>query len=297
MTMVAPGAPSLPGSLRRATDLPAGAAALSDALFAGEMVVYSGIAPFQALIKRARDVVEDVFGEDPQIAEQSLDPATFKRRASRARKQIVDHPQIDRLWVETLEEIGYEARTVRCDKMRLRIAPSNEAMRSRLIRPLPVHRDSWGSGIMCQINWWAPLYRLHETRTMLIWPEGFNQPIANTTEEWDYHTLLSGEIPDYPLLPRARAKPPGKPIPIMIGPGELLAFSAAHLHASATDRSGQTRFSLDTRSIWETDVWAGRGAPNVDSATPPHWDMFGRAAIADPGNEEQTDRNPQGGPR
>lgn len=74
---------------------------------------------------------------------------------------------------------------------------------------------------------------------------------------------------DYPLLPVARSAPPE--------PGELLAFSAAHLHAGIADDSGLSRLSLDTRTVWLRDVEDGRGAPDVDGALRrAHWDMFAR---------------------
>lgn len=258
-----------------------GPAALSEVLFAGELVVYRILPAMADLVETMRSIVIDTFGAEPDRAEQHLAPDTFRKLAGQARKQVANDADALAQWYATLKQIGYALDTVRSDRMRLRIAPSSAAARSRFARPLPVHRDSWGSGISCQINWWAPLFPLAETRTMLIWPDGFDTPIKNTSADWDYDKLLSGTVPDYPLLPEATATPPGDPVPVLIEPGEILAFSAAHLHASVTDTSGCTRFSLDTRSIWEEDIAAGRGAPDVDGGgRPPRWDMFERAPVS-----------------
>ena len=51
-----------------------------------------------------------------------------------------------------------------------------------------------------------------------------------------------------------------------IAPGQLPAFSAAHLHGGVRDASGTTRFGIDSRTVWDPDRRAGRGAPNVDCA-------------------------------
>jgi len=253
-----------------------GPAALSEALFAGELVVYRGLPAMAALVDTVRSIVIDTFGEEPDSAEQRLAPDLFRKLSAQTRKQVANSADALTHWHKTLAEIGYHVDAVHSDRMRLRIAPSSRAAQSRFARPLPLHRDSWGSGISCQINWWAPLFPLTETRTMHIWPDGFDTPIPNTTADWDYDTLLSGTVPDYPLLPEATALPPGDPLPVLIAPGEILAFSAAHLHASVTDASGRTRFSLDTRSVWDEDIAAGRGAPDVDGGgKPPRWDMFG----------------------
>jgi hypothetical protein len=143
---------------------------------------------------------------------------------------------------------------------------------------------------MAQVNWWAALYQLDSRATMLVWPEAFDRPVANTTAEWDYATLIGGGARDYPLLPEATGMPPGAAEPVLIEPGQLLGFAAAHLHASIAEEGAPTRFGLDTRTVWLADANAGRGAPNVDGgALEPHWEMFerDRPAGAATGNEGQ----------
>jgi len=253
---------------------------LSRKLFAGELVLFSGIAALEDLIAHVRALVEGAFGQEPQSAETRLSAEAFLKTAARARRLVADNERAGELWQQTLEDIGYARDEVHSDRMRLRVVPSQPQAASRFVRVLPPHRDSWGSSIQCQINWWAPLYPLSETRTMLIWPDAFTRPVENTSPDWDYEVLISRAEPDYPLLPEATEEPPGQALPVAIAPGELLAFSAAHLHASVSDMSGLTRFSLDTRSIWDADIGSGRGAPNVDGADrPPRWEMFDRAGL------------------
>ena len=51
---------------------------------------------------------------------------------------------------------------------------------------------------------------------------------------------------------------------MVVEPGELLCFSAAHLHAGVPNHTGRARFSIETRTVSRHDLLAGRAAPNVD---------------------------------
>ena len=48
-------------------------------------------------------------------------------------------------------------------------------------------------------------------------------------------------------------------------PGDMLKFSSAHLHSTAPNTSGQTRFGIDFRTLSIDALEAGCGARNVDS--------------------------------
>ena len=259
--------------------------ALGDAVLQGGLVLIEADAPCAAtataMVQRARDIVTACFGSDPERAEVRLAPDAFRRAAVAARRAVRNDSEIDRLWLATLSALGYAPDTIHRDCMRLRVVPSTAAACGRFIRPLPAHRDSWGSRCSAQINWWTPLYPVAPERTLLIWPDAFARPVANNCADWDYEALLRGEDRQAPILPVATEAPPGAPVAVRISPGDLLAFSAAHLHASATDDSGITRFGLDTRKVWTGDLAAARSAPNVDGpGGPPRWEMFDRAPSA-----------------
>jgi len=253
-------------------------ARLSAALFDGALIVMRGLEPVERLCRRARTLVEEAFDtSDPVRAETRMAPAAFRQAAVRARRAVEQDTDVDQCWRDSLAAIGHEPAACWLDRIKLRVVPSCKEMHGRVIRPLPPHRDTWGSGIMAQINWWLPLYPLDARRTMLLWPQMFRRPIANDSAGWDYEALIQGERKDYPLLPIAAEMPPDKALPVLIEPGALLGFSAAHLHASTTDASGLCRFSIDTRSIWADDLSTGRGAPNVDGcARRAHWEWFRR---------------------
>lgn len=222
----------------------------------------------------ARTIVRGLFEtDDPPGAESSMPASAFRRLAIRARTRVADDPVIRREWRNVLAAVGYGPDSTWLDRVRLRVVPSRDDVDHRRLSPLPPHRDTWASRIMAQVNWWLPLYPLRETGTMLMWPDAFCSPVANDSAEWDF-----GEFKrvgrGYPLLPTAAY--PGTPgTPVLIEPDDLLAFSAAHLHAGRRDASGGTRFGIDSRTVWEPDRRAGRCAPDVDGSPGTEmWEWF-----------------------
>jgi hypothetical protein len=55
-------------------------------------------------------------------------------------------------------------------------------------------------------------------------------------------------------------------IRLITGAGGILLFSGAQLHSTVPNTSGQTRYSIDFRTVHIEDVRAKKGAPNIDSA-------------------------------
>ena len=255
-------------------------AELTASLFDGELIVVRNLAVVRQLKNRARRIVADLYGTaDLPRTERLVDPVRFRELATRARDAVALDAPLQRLWIECLAALGFEAGSLHRDRIKLRVVPSAEPARGRVVRPLPAHRDTWGSGIDAQINWWLPLHPLAATRTMIVWPEAFRQPLVNDSADWDYDALRQDRDRRYPLLPTVREEPPGPGQPVLIEPGELLAFSAAHLHAGVADDSGLCRFSLDTRTVWAGDLLARHGAPNVDGyARKARWEWFRRDA-------------------
>ncbi|MEM6496137.1 MAG: hypothetical protein AAF709_05360 [Pseudomonadota bacterium] len=237
---------------------------MTAALFQGELLVFQRLMSIAALLEHTRAAVEAALETtDPLRAEQHFEPAEFRRRCLALRKSLEQDGSTQALWRAVLSEIGFDADQCFHDRLRLRIVPSKAVPVGRVIRPLPLHRDTWGSGIMAQVNWWLPLYPLTETRTMKVWPEAFDKPVPNSSRTWDFEQLMSGTQRDYPMLP-STTETIGAPVSVTIEAGEVLAFAAAHLHAGVNDASGLSRISFDTRTVWREDLIAGRAAPNVD---------------------------------
>src|SRR6185369_12255901 len=136
------------------------------------------------------------------------------------------------------------------------------------------HRDTWFSAPMCQVNWWLPVYEVHESNVMAFHPRYFSEPVRNSSSDYNYgewvrtgRRAAAAQVA-VETRPQPQAQEPIDPQPetrILPKVGGLLLFSGAQLHTTITNTSGRTRFSIDFRTVERSDVEDHRGAPNVDS--------------------------------
>ena len=141
---------------------------------------------------------------------------------------------------------------------------------------LPPHRDTWYGNIFSQTNWWTPIMPVEAGRSLTFYPAYWFRKIDNSSDQWDLDAYRKKygvrskngkgaeiEVNDLP-------QPTGNfdassEIEILPDPGDMICFSAAHLHAGMPNRTGLTRFSTEIRTINKTDFFNNRGAPNMDS--------------------------------
>jgi len=156
----------------------------------------------------------------------------------------------------------------------MRSATSHGYLTSGIAYAFHLHRDTWYSAPMCQINWWLPVFELRQCNGMVLHPRHFDSPVPNTSSSFDYqqwkrtgrvaasHQVRSDDRPQ----PRATA-PVAEDGPLVLIPeaGGIMAFSAAHLHGTLPNSSGVTRYSIDFRTVTAMDVRGFAGARNVDS--------------------------------
>ena len=238
-------------------------------VYRGELVVFRALPAMLGLVARARTMAEAAFApHPPPLAQDTLGPEDFLARAAALRRSFIHDGEARAAFRAVLESIGLEPDTTYADRLILRLQPSGGTHSGRRVRDLPPHRDTWGSNLMAQINLWGPVFPLDPGATMVIWPTLFDHPVPNTSADWDLERLR--EAPGcYPLLPVLRGSVGrARELPILIGPGDLLCFSGAHLHASRPNRSGRVRVSVDSRTVDLADLRAGRGAENVDGCAP-----------------------------
>jgi hypothetical protein len=259
---------------------PLSAERIGEQIFAGDILVFQNLPALKALCETIDARVREGLGDaDPQTAEARLAPEVFLGRVRALRSRVRADKALMQQVGEAVAQVGFPPQDTYFDGLQLRLVPSNAGHQARRIMPLAPHRDSWGSNIPQQINWWAPLYPLARTRSIVMFLEYWSKPIENNSAAWDYHELkrrmAEGRAESYPVLPVATVPlQPEDGLAVVIEPGGLLCFSAAHLHGSIADASGITRFSLETRSVSASHVRAGIGAPNIDGRSPrvtPEW--------------------------
>lgn len=242
-----------------------------------------------ALLRAARALCREVFSTArPATAHRLYEGEDFFVRAARAQKEFNTAPY-KKLFAEWLNAAGAAPDTdeLYWDTLGLRIAPPVATHGGGWRSSIGAHRDTWGTAVQSQINWWAPIFPLADGRTMCFYPDYWRRPLANSTSDWSFKDYLesrkktpAGKATPYPSAPRALAEPDSPPQLVRLRCGELLAFSSAHLHASVPNRTQLTRFSLEIRTVSAAHINSGDGAPNTDCAsTPPLYRLF--RSIAD----------------
>lgn len=246
-------------------------AALGEKLFGGGIVIFREMAGLEALMAHARACCAGAFGPDVlETGRLEFSKADLLARAGAANQTFSAEGKAQALFAAFFREAGLPVAQLYADQHRLRTSPSGTNYLSDRVRHVPPHRDSWGSGFLSQLNWWGPLHDIEDQQNLTIYPRYWDTPIRNDSADWDFETLLAnrrGTGPKgYPTLPTAQEPPnDSAAFALPVRAGDLACFSAAHLHASAENRSGRARFNIETRTVNLDDLAAGRQAPNIDS--------------------------------
>lgn len=256
-------------------------AARGPRLFAGQILLFRQVPEALSLAKLADRRLRDAFPEadHPSEAQHALPEAEFLARTSACLAAWRKDAEAAAGYRRLLAALGCDPSATYADDFALRLQPSHIGRSHRRAKPLHAHRDSWGSNLMAQVNWWLPVYPLAPGRGLAVFPRYWDEPIANDSAAWDWEAYkaarrqakAAGRDPDaaYPTLPKPLSAPaPEEAVELLPEVGDVLAFSAAHLHASVPNETGVTRVSLETRTVWQEDLAAGRGAPNLDGDAP-----------------------------
>jgi hypothetical protein len=274
-------------SIIRTLDLPVEPRSLLDRLYAGEVLCLRQTPPARALVAHTRAMLEAAFApHHPPEVHRVLDHPAQAERFAEVQRTFWKDDTVHRLWAEVFALAGLDPSSIARDKYHLRFQPHQDRdadlPRHRATSTLAFHRDTWGSNIYAQVNWWGPVYEIDAGRTMAIYPELWSRPVPNTTAQFDLAAIIErsraggrNAVNADDAIPHVLEGADLGPVePVVIAPGDLLLFSAAHAHTGVPNHTGLTRISLETRTVLINDVRRGAGAPNVDGHAPwmaPGW--------------------------
>jgi hypothetical protein len=264
---------------------PADPTVLHEALYAGDIALFGDLAAMQEFVALAQSFAEQRLApHHPTEIHRHHDQSELAELLKAAQRDFANDPEVKRLWQSVMAEIGLDPAELARDRLILRFQPPQppEGRRdwARSTATVKFHRDSWGTNLYAQVNWWAPIYPITAGRTFAFYPDLFARPLANSSAEFDIADVIrrSREAPETvgegEIVPRLLEDlDPAAAVPVTIRPGELIAFSSQHAHVGVENRTELTRVSLDTRTLRIPDHVAGRGARNVDGRA--RWVAFG----------------------
>ena len=260
---------------------PGSARQFHDRIYAGEIIRIAELPAMAALVALTRAWLEDALHPwaPPEIHrylshdEQTLRFAQCQNAFARS-KEVREH------WRAVVESLGLAPDALACDRLHLRFQPHREPRqstpRARATATIAFHRDTWGSNLYAQTNWWAPIYPITTGRTFALYPHLWQQALRNCSADFDMRAILershrdgrNAVDADEAIPHLLEAIDPQQGVAVDIAPGSLIAFSGAHAHAGVGNNTGLTRISFETRSVLIDDVLAGLGAPNIDGHAP-----------------------------
>ncbi|MFO0976783.1 MAG: phytanoyl-CoA dioxygenase family protein [Planctomycetaceae bacterium] len=256
--------------------LPASNPSARTALYDGSVFLLPSTTETLELVARVVELLEQELGADFRHTQFHVSSEEYFRRIGVLRKRIYTEPQFHQLVEAIVEVTGFELNETAYDPARLRVV-AHAGHENPAAAPIYYgHRDTWYSNSQSMITWWIPLHDVTPAETFEFYPDDYLRPVNNDSEQFDFQEWVSdgqekrigwqkkdtGLTATYPEL---HESPQGRVFQVEAKQGELLLFSGQHLHQTRKNVTGQTRFSLDFRTVHLNDHATGVGAPNVDN--------------------------------
>jgi Phytanoyl-CoA dioxygenase (PhyH) len=246
------------------------------ALYDGQLVVYSPRPTSLALSAFAREMSEQAFGSrDPRHAQHSMSVEDYAATLATLKPKFIHHPRVKDLMQTMLRDFGCDPEKTYFDVPRLRTATAGGYLTSGIAYAFHPHRDTWYSAPFNQINWWIPVYDIEPNNAMAFHLRYWDRPVRNGSRDYNYaewtrtSRVSAAEHIKSDTRPQPKAEEPVELDPqvrLICRAGGVILFSSAHLHSTVPNTTDQTRFSIDFRTVHAGDVRDRRGARNVDSA-------------------------------
>jgi hypothetical protein len=249
---------------------------IHERLYAGRILRVAHSPEMECIVALTRGFLEDrLHPHAPQEVHRHFEPGVLAEQIAIVQRDYTRSETIKAAWRELFVAVGFDPERVARDRLMVRFHlhrdPEQTEQWVRGASTVGFHRDTWGTNLYSQVNWWAPVYPITAERTFAFFPELWNRPVANSSAAFDMAEAMQlvrartrrpepGEIVPQPLetfdLNDAR--------PVVFDCGGIIAFSSQHAHAGIPNHSGLTRISLETRTLMIDDFLSGCGAPNID---------------------------------
>lgn len=258
-----------------AQTLPADPTQARHAIYNGALFNCAATPASTALANSMLKAVQDVLGDDITGIHTRASFADIYPLLTPLRQQIAASDECRAGMQAVMAAAGFMPDEFLVDDLRLRCVMHNGHLNDGAAKAYALHRDTWYGNPQSQINFWIPLHAVDARMAFTFYPAYFNRAIANTSHgfdflEWIEKTGWQGakNAPDNDY-PRATARPETAGVTFAADAGDVVIFSAAHLHETTPNASGMTRFSLDFRAVHRDDHARGIGAPNADNGSRP----------------------------
>lgn len=250
---------------------------LINRIFAGEVIVLPPSPQSLALV----EAIEKVIGEGPFNSElrqklNAMPDAALADLTVGLKEKVLRDSSVQALMEDLVRSSGNElfsGEILMCDPVRLRLIPGGREAEFYKASAFDAHRDSWYANSRAQINWWIPLHDVDESQSVLFYPDFFERPIANDSDNFDYELWRDevgfgkSQLGRGGFYPRVQEpiEPDEPRFAISAEKGSIVLFSAAHLHQTVINKEDSVRISVDFRTVDPLHESEGIGAPDPDN--------------------------------
>jgi hypothetical protein len=246
-----------------------------DHLYDGQIFVYSPKDAAQQFTGFAREMICEGFNNsDPTLAQFDMPVEEFVKIFAPMKPAFIHHDKTKKLIQEMLLDFGCDMENTYLDVPRLRAVTSDAYLTSGVGYAHHLHRDTWYSAPLCQINWWLPIFPMASESSMAFHPAYWSRAVANGSQDFNYYEWNSTSRANAAQHIKSDTRPQPKPLEpmeldpqfrLVTEPGGAILFSAAQMHSTVPNTSGRTRFSIDFRTVHLGDLRERKSAPNIDS--------------------------------
>jgi hypothetical protein len=247
-----------------------------DHLYDGQLFVYSPKKTALSFIAFASEMICEGFNTpDPTLAQFDMQVEEFVKIFAPMKPAFIHHARTKKLIQDMLLDFGCDMENTYLDVPRLRAVTSDAYLTAGVGFAHHLHRDTWYSAPMCQINWWLPIFPMASESSMAFHPGYWNRAVANGSPDFNYYEWNSTSRASAAQHIKTDTRPQPKPLEPMdldpqmrfvTNPGGAILFSAAQMHSTVPNTSGRTRFSIDFRTVHLDDLRSRKSAPNMDSS-------------------------------
>jgi hypothetical protein len=248
---------------------------LRRALYAGQVFRIDATPASRKLVAAVVALLAAEFGAEVDLRKLQFDLPNQElyERIGKVRHELFFAPELQALVFDLVAEQGFALEENAVDPARMRAVAHLGHENPAAAPAYTVHRDCWYSNPQSQINWWIPLHDVTEGETFAFFPAYFDRPVKNGSAGFDYDQFMAnvgwqntqGAKAVYPTAEEEFDR--ASKLPFACKAGDIILFSASHLHQTEKNSSGLMRLSVDFRSVHVEDDAASLGAPNVDNAS------------------------------
>src|SRR5258708_22754656 len=158
-----------------------------DNLNDGQLFVYSQKETAVQFAGFAREMICEGFSNsDPTLAQFAMPVEEFVKIFAPMKPAFIHHEKTKKLIQEMLLDFGCDMENTYLDVPRLRAVTSDAYLTSGVGYAHHLHRDTWYSPPMCQINWWLPIFPMASQRSMAFHPKYWKEAANNGSTKFNY---------------------------------------------------------------------------------------------------------------